>query len=567
MEPGHDSPRPTRMRRQLITAAVIVLVAATACSNASDGDDPSRSDIDARSYFEKYEEDQGDDGQGLVGMSSAEDGAGAVPEATAPKTTSVDKVQPCNDCGPPERIDPPVTSGNTFHNHGTNPVITAADQPKSTFALDVDDGSYRVAQRFLSDETLPPAASVRPEEWINAFDYDAPAPTDVDLALTAETAATSQGRKQWLRVGVNARDLADEDRDPAALTFVVDTSGSMDIRERLGLVKSSLALLTKSLRPDDKIAIVTYDDEARSVLEPTPVSETDTILDAIDDLKPGGGTNLAAGVELGYEYASRSAGEAGINAVVLASDGVANIGLTDPDGLADKINSAASKKDIHLVTVGYGMGNYNDDLMEQLADQGQGFYSYVSTFDDAKQLFVEDLTSTLAVVAQDAKAQVEFDPETVESYRLVGYENRALTNREFENDATDAGEVGAGMDVTALYEVTPARDVRSGSVLGSATVRWRDASSGKQVEASSEVRMPGVSAVQPDAMRLATTVAEFAETIKNRQGTKDFDARLRTLRDAADELVERDVRGAQELSDMIDDAIEAHPTGGPYEIQ
>ncbi|MDN5852780.1 MAG: von Willebrand factor type A domain-containing protein [Actinomycetia bacterium] len=556
------------MRRQLTTAATILLVAATGCSNAADKGNSARNDIDARAYFETYQEDQGDDSQGLFGMTSSQDGAGAAPNASAPETDSADKVQPCNDCGPPEpRIDPPITSGNTFQGHGTNPVVEAADQPRSTFALDVDNGSYRVAQRFLDDGTLPPPASVRSEEWINAFDYEDPAPTDSDLGVTAETAAASQGRKQWLRVAVNARELADENRAPAALTFVVDTSGSMDIRERLGLVKSSLALLTKSLRPDDKIAIVTYDNEARSVLEPTPVSDTDTILDAIDGLEPGGGTNLAAGVELGYEYASESTGEAGINAVVLASDGVANIGLTDPDGLADKVNAAASKDDIHLVTVGYGMGNYNDDLMEQLADQGQGFYSYVSTYADAKRLFVEDLTSTLAVVANDAKAQVEFDPRTVESYRLVGYENRALTDEQFDDNATDAGEVGAGMDVTALYEVTPTRDATSGAVLGSATVRWRSASGDKQDEVSSELRMPGVSAAQSDSMQLATTVAEFADTVKNHQGSKDFDSRLRTLRDTADELVQDDVAGADELSDMIGDSIEAHSTGGPYEIQ
>ncbi|HLR85905.1 MAG TPA: von Willebrand factor type A domain-containing protein [Nocardioidaceae bacterium] len=554
------------MRRQLTTAAIILLIAATGCSNASNGGDTSREDIDARAYFEQYETDRGDDG-GMVAMSSSEDGAKAAgPETAAAESRGDDQVRPCNDCGPPPKVDPPITSGNTFENHGTNPVVRATDQPRSTFALDVDDGSYRVAQRFLDDGTLPPAASVRPEEWINAYAYGDSAPSDSDLGVTAETAAATKGRKQWLRVGVNARELSQEKRDPAALTFVVDTSGSMDIRERLGLVKSSLALLTKNLRPDDKIAIVTYDDKARSVLEPTRVSQSDKILDAIDDLEPGGGTNLAAGVELGYEYASESAGEAGINAVVLASDGVANIGPTNPGHLANKVDAAASKNDIHLVTVGYGMGNYNDDLMEQLADQGQGFYSYVSTFDDAKQLFVEDLTSTLAVVARDAKAQVTFDPEVVESYRLVGYENRALTGQQFDDESTDAGEVGAGMDVTALYEVTPTRDAASGAVLGSATVRWRGAG-GKQHETSSTLRMPGVSAAQSDAMRLATTVAEFAETVKKHQGKKDFDARLRTLQKTADELAQADVAGADELSDMLGEALDAHPTGGPYEIQ
>ena len=551
------------MRRQLTAAAVVTLLAATACSNT--GDDPQRSDIDAQAYAQEYEADEEDDGGlQLFGSSDNADGAGAVPESTGKS----EKVVPCNDCGPPPpNYDPPITAGNTFKNAGTNPVVPAAKQPNSTFGLDVDTGSYRVAQRMLDDGVLPPKASVRPEEWINAFEYGDSAPTESDLGITAETAASPDSRTQLLRVAVGARDLQESNRPPAALTFVVDTSGSMDIRERLGLVKSSLALLAKNLRPDDTIAVVTYADEARSILEPTKVAETDKILDAIDDLKPGGGTNLEAGVELGYDYAAQSSKQAGINAVVLASDGVANIGLTEPGGLADKVNSAATDDDIHLVSVGYGMGNYNDHLMEQLADRGQGFYSYVSTYDDAKQLFVEDLTGTLAVVAKDAKAQVAFDPKSVESYRLIGYENRAMSDADFDNASADAGEIGSGMDMTALYEVTPTADVAPNASIGSATVRWKAASNGSNEEVSTDLRLPGVSATPSEATMLASTVATFAETIKHDQGTKGLDAKLSKLQSRADGLADDDVDGASQLSDMIGQAIDAHPTGGPYEIQ
>ncbi|UYM06843.1 vWA domain-containing protein [Solicola gregarius] len=550
------------MRRHLTTAAVIALVAATACSNASDEADDQPASIDARAFYEEYEAGADDDSQRLFGTAEAEDGA------IAPDAGSPEKIVPCNDCGPlPPRREPPITAGNTFDDAGTNPVVNAAKQPTSTFGLDVDTGSYRVAQHLLKRNLLPPGASVRPEEWINAYDYGTAAPTTSDLGVSAETSASPRTSTQLLRVGVDAREFPDSERPPAALTFVVDTSGSMDIRERLGLVKASLALLAKSLRPDDTISIVTYDNQARSVLEPTSVDDTDTILAAIDDLKPGGGTNLSAGVDLGYKYAAQSADKAGINAVILASDGVANIGLTNPSGLADKVNSAASKDDIQLVTVGYGMGNYNDDLMEQLADQGQGFYSYVSTYADAKRLFVDDLTGTLGVVANDAKAQVEFDPAAVESYRLIGYENRAMSDAEFDDSTADAGEVGSGMDVTALYEVTPSEDAAPSAPIGTATVRWESATGGSQEEASTEIRMPGISAAPSDATQLAGTVAEFAETIKHDQGTKALDVRLRALRDTADSLADDGVEGAGELSTMIGQAIEAHPTGGPYEIQ
>ncbi|MGH3358064.1 MAG: vWA domain-containing protein, partial [Nocardioidaceae bacterium] len=351
------------MRRELTGPAraaailAITILAATACTSGSD-DESERSSIDAKAYYDEYEAGSYD-GQTL--MATQEDSAIDPGGSTQRSDPGSDKVVPCDDCAPPRRLPPPPIDGdNQFKNPGTNPAVDPSQQQTSTFGLDVDTGSYRIAKHFLNKGILPPTESVRPEEWINAFDYSDQSPTESDLGITSESGtASATTATQLFRVAVAARELRDSERPPASLTFVVDTSGSMDIRERLGLVKSSLALLTKSLRPDDKIAIVTYDEQARGVLEPTPVSDTGTILDAIDDLEPGGGTNLEAGVELGYEYAAENDG-AGINAVILASDGVANVGLTNPDGLADKVNAAATGEDIHLVTVGYGMGNYND---------------------------------------------------------------------------------------------------------------------------------------------------------------------------------------------------------------
>ena len=246
-----------------------------------------------------------------------------------------------------------------------------------------------------------------------------------------------------LRLGVKAREVSERDRPQASLTFVIDTSGSMAREDRLELVKQSLTLLVDRLDRADTVAIVTYGSDARVVLEPTSVRDADRILAAIHGLSTDGSTNAEAGLALGFELAAHAFREEGINRVVLASDGVANTGQTDPDAILRRIRWDASLG-IQLVTVGFGMGNYNDALMEQLADRGDGFYAYVNTLDDARTLFGEQLGSTLQSVALDARAQVEFDPALVESYRLVGYENRDLPDEAFRDDRVDAGAIGAG---------------------------------------------------------------------------------------------------------------------------
>ena len=284
-------------------------------------------------------------------------------------------------------VDPDDAAGrfddNRFEDYGYRDFVPAAEDPLSTFALDVDTGSYSVGRRFLYEGALPPRESVRPEEYVNSFDYDYDAPR-YGLEISVDGGPSPFNEDNVLvRVGVQGEIVADEDRGDAALTFVIDTSGSMDRDDRLGLVKESLTLLVDELNDDDTVAIVTYSDSSGIVLEPTSVRDRDRIIDAIDELGPGGSTNLESGLREGYELARDVFNDGGINRVVLASDGVANAGVTDPDQLAAMIRDDADAG-IDLVTVGFGMGNFNDVTMEQLADNGDGFYAYVDTFDEAE---------------------------------------------------------------------------------------------------------------------------------------------------------------------------------------
>lgn len=413
-----------------------------------------------------------------------------------------------------------ITDDNTFVDPGENGLVSTQEQPNSTFGLDVDTGSPSIGRTFLESGLLPPPASVRTEEWVNAFGSAQPGPSDGAVGVTVDGVASPETTTgtHLLRVGVAAADLDASDRPPANLTLVVDTSGSMDIRERLGLVKASLGLLVLNLRDEDTIAIVEYSDEAGVVLEPTPVRDAGTIVSAIDRLQPSDSTNLEAGLRAGYRQASAAFRPDGVNAVILASDGVANVGLTDPDGLAAVIQDRA-EAGIHLVTVGYGMGNYNDHLMEQVADKGDGFYAYLDTYEQAERLFGDRITSTLTVVGGDAKAQVAFDPERVSGYRLLGYENRALNDEQFDDDSVDAGELGAGHRVTALYEVTLAGSEASDPptadlVLGTVSIRYRSTGEGRLVEVEVPISsgdLAGDLAEAPADLRLQAAAAAFAQ--------------------------------------------------------
>jgi len=527
------------MRTRAIPALLAGLVTLAACG----GTDPSadRPDIDARAYVDDYRE-------------GSEDGAVQHPSNAPTRAAPTSDAEAAVATGPAEPDWPDPTEDNVFVDSGDSTFVDVADDAESTFALDVDTGSFHVGRAQLAGGVLPDPGSIRVEEWINAFDYGDRAPDDDALGATVETidAPHADDGTRLVRIGVSTTRL--DERPPADITFVIDTSGSMDIRERLGLVKASLALLVEHLRPDDTIAIVTYGDEATPVLAPTPVADAERIVAAIDDLGPGGSTNMEAGLLLGYDQARAALRPDALNVVVLASDGVANVGVTDPTVLTDRI-TRAGEEGIHLVTVGYGMGNYNDHLMEQLADQGDGFYAYVDTFEQATELFVEDLTPTLTVVAADAKAQVVFDPAAVESYRLIGYENRRLDDSQFRDDTVDAGELGAGHAVTALYEVRPASAAAVGmqapaaTTLGEVRLRWTVPATGEVVERA--VPIEAATSEPSDAVRLAAAVAATAEVLR---GNTDVTARGLTLDDVAadvDQLVADGVPGSAELADVI----------------
>ncbi len=458
--------------------------------------------------------------------------------------------------------EPPADSegrfdDNRFEDYGYRDFVAAADDPLSTFALDVDTGSYSVGRRFLDEGALPPRESVRPEEYVNAFEYDYDAPRDgLDISVDGGPSPFNDDNV-LVRVGVQGEIVADEDRGDAALTFVIDTSGSMDRDDRLGLVKESLTLLVDELDDDDTVAIVTYSDSSGIVLDPTPVRDRDRIIDAIDELGPGGSTNLESGLREGYALAREAFDEGGINRVVLASDGVANAGVTDPDRLAAMIREDADNG-IDLVTVGFGMGNFNDVTMEQLADKGDGFYAYVDTIDEAEKLFEEDLTSTLLTIAKDAKIQVEFDDEFVEAYRLIGFENRGVRDSDFRDDSVDAGELGAGHQVTAIYELELAAgvDLDDRAELGVVALRWEDPDSGDVSEIDEDIDLRDIEprwSDTPDDFQLATVVVTFAEKLRDNPYADDVD--IDNLAEEAQRLADDDdTTEVAELADLIERA-------------
>lgn len=338
-----------------------------------------------------------------------------------------------------------------------NPVKSAAEQPVSTFSIDVDTGAYANARRFLNAGRLPPSDAVRVEEMINYFPYDYPAPADRSrpFSVTTEIApAPWKNDALLLRIGIQGYAVAHKQLPPANLVFLVDVSGSMNMPNKLPLVKSTLKLLTQQLRAQDRVSIVVYAGATGVVLEPTPGNRRARIEAALDALSAGGPTHGAAGIQLAYSMAEQAYIKGGINRVLLATDGDFNVGVVNFEQLLDLIK-AKRKSGIALTTLGFGMGNYNDKLMERLADAGNGNYAYIDTLNEAQKVLVDQLASTAMVIAKDVKVQVEFNPALVAEYRLIGYENRMLKREDFSNDQVDAGEIGAGHSVTALYEIVP----------------------------------------------------------------------------------------------------------------
>ncbi len=404
-----------------------------------------------------------------------------------------------------------------FENYGVNPFIDTEDDHLSTFALDVDTGSYTIARRYINDGNLPDKNSVRVEEFVNYFAQDYPYPKEQAFAIYmdgAPTPFTEGERYQVLRVGIQGYAVPPEERKDMALTFVIDVSGSMDMENRLGLVKQALGLLVEQLRAKDTVSIVVYGTTAHVVLEPTSGANQEVIINAINALRPEGSTNAEAGLKLGYTKALEAFKPSGINRVILCSDGVANVGNTGAGSIWETIKSKASEG-ITLTSLGFGMGNYNDVLLEQLADNGNGIYAYIDTLQEAKRLFLENLTSTLQVIAMNAKLQVDFNPQVVSRYRLVGFENRAIADEKFRDDTVDAGEIGAGHKVTALYEIKLKPETKG--QVATVYLRWEDPETHKVSEINqifdSSAIAPSFSEAAP-RFQLAVLVAEYAEILR-----------------------------------------------------
>jgi len=349
----------------------------------------------------------------------------------------------------------PEERENYAHLDG-NPVQLASEHPVSTFSIDVDTGSYANVRRFLNDGALPPEDAVRVEELINYFGYDYPLPASRDQPFSVTTIlapAPWNPDRVLLQVGLKGYEVPAERRAAANLVFLVDVSGSMQDPAKLPLLKNAFRLLTAQLKAPDRVALVVYAGAAGAVLEPTPGNEQAKIRAALDRLEAGGSTNGAGGIRLAYDLARQSYIKGGINRIVLATDGDFNVGTTDFDALVDIVERERDGG-VSLTTLGFGTGNYNDELLERLADAGNGNHAYIDTLNEGRKVLVEQLSGTLQTIAKDVKVQVEFNPAAVAEYRLIGYENRVLRREDFNNDRIDAGEIGAGHTVTALYELT-----------------------------------------------------------------------------------------------------------------
>ncbi|MGW2044380.1 YfbK domain-containing protein [Streptomyces sp. NPDC001858] len=433
----------------------------------------------------------------------------------------------------------------------------AAPDLLSTFALDVDTASYGYARRTLAEGRLPDPSTVRPEEFVNSFRQDYERPDGNGFSVTVDGARTGDDDWSLVRVGLATRKASTAgERPPAALTFVIDVSGSMAEPGRLDLARSALGTMTDRLRDDDSVALVTFSGEAETVLPMTRLGDDrDRVHDAIDSLEPTDSTNLGAGVETGYDTAVEGLRKGATNRVVLVSDALANTGDTDADSILERISDAREDHGITLFGVGVG-SDYGDALMERLADKGDGHTVYVSNESDARKVFSTDLPQNVDLTARDAKAQVAFDPETVAEFRLVGYDDRSVADDDFRDDRVDGGEVGPGHTVTALYAVRtePGADGH----LATATVRWLDPDTRTPHETSGQLETDALHDDLTDApvrFQVTTTAAYFADALRESERSLPDAPPLGELGETADALARKtEDKEVADLAEAIADA-------------
>lgn len=346
-------------------------------------------------------------------------------------------------------------SQESYDTINENKFQQCTEKPVSTFSIDVDTASYSNVRRMITQGIKPNTDAVRIEELVNYFNYNYETPQKGAFAVNLEYAPALWNKKhKVVRVGIKGKEMATNKRPASNLVFLVDVSGSMNSPQKLPLVKASLRMLVEQMGENDKISLAVYAGAAGLALPPTTGDKKTKILAAIDNLEAGGSTNGAGGITLAYETAMENFIKGGVNRVILATDGDFNVGTTSREGLLEIVEKNA-KKNVYLTILGFGMGNYKDGMMETLSNKGNGNYAYIDTQNEAKKVMVEQLSGTLVTIAKDVKIQIEFNPQLVKAYRLIGYENRLLKNEDFDNDAKDAGDIGAGHTVTALYEIVP----------------------------------------------------------------------------------------------------------------
>lgn len=460
----------------------------------------------------------------------------------------------------PDRVvDAPVapveSQTEDYTDYGINGFTLTERDGLSTFAVDVDTASYTITRSKLRAGYLPPQAAVRVEEFVNYFPYEYPQPkVGHPFAVDVEAAPSPfNPQNHIIRIGVQGKKVQFDTRKPVNLTFLVDVSGSMQARNKMGMVKDTLRMLTKELEDGDTVALVTYAGATKVVLAPTPISQRDRIIGALDGLTAGGSTAMGAGIELAYAQAEATYRPGSVNRVIVASDGDANVGITSHGQLSAFIGKKA-KKGITLTTLGFGNGNYKDTMMERLANDGDGNYYYIDSMQESRRIFVDQLSSTLEVIAKDVKIQVDWNPDSVLAYRLIGYENRDIADRDFRNDAVDAGEIGAGHQVTALYEVALKDDVSGGF----GTVRVRNKAPGPDspaVERQYAVPAGVMTRRFSDAsaqFRIQTAAAGFAEILRGSPHMNEI--QLRDVAAIARDAKRVEYREDSELVELIEQA-------------
>ncbi len=464
-------------------------------ATSSAGDAPASAGADYADSEQEYEDDDAD----------YDDEVSAVATSTSPQPP------PPRSAPAPARVQSesyaPIRE-NRYHD--------SRQQAFSTFSIDVDTAAYSNTRRFLRSGHLPPAGAVRIEEFVNYFSYAYPGPTsDVPFSVHSDVAiAPWNPAHRLVRIGLQGERMDISELPKRNLVFLIDVSGSMSSHDKLPLLREGFKMLTQTLGEEDYVSIVVYAGAAGAVLLPTSGADQESIMAALNALQSGGSTNGGAGIELAYKLAERNFDPKAINRVILASDGDFNVGMTNKQALIELIE-LKRKSGVYLSVLGFGRGNLKDSTMEQIADKGNGNYSYIDTAAEARKVLVDEGGSTLITIAKDVKIQVEFNADAVENYRLIGYENRKLAKEDFENDKVDAGELGPGHSVTALYEVTPKAGSKARSL---ATVRLRykrpDASKSKLLTTNITNRSTAFAKASQD-MRFATSVAGFGLLLRD----------------------------------------------------